>query len=66
MIPTPRPGDVPDSPERTGPPNRGLEPTPLLFQGLEDIEELKKAVKTLNEKVQDLESRIQNLENQMR
>lgn len=66
MIPTPRPSDVPDSPERTGPPGRGSDPTPLIFQGLEDIEELKKAVKTLNDKVRDLEARIQDIESQMR
>ena len=62
MIPTPRPGNIPESPERAGPPGRGTDPTPLLFQSLEDIEELKKAVKALNEKNKDLERRLQALE----
>jgi len=62
MIPKPEPGDLPGSPERTGPPGRGPEPIPLLFQSLEDIEELKKNVKALNEKIKELEGRIQTLE----
>ncbi len=64
MIPTPRPGNIPESPEKTGPPGRGTDPTPLLVPSLEDIEELKKAVKALIEKNKDLERRLQALEEQ--
>ena len=35
---------------------------PLLFQSLEEIQNLKKAVKALTEKVSDLEGRVQALE----
>jgi hypothetical protein len=64
MIPTPRPGNIPESPEKTGPPGRGTDPTPLLFQSLEDIEELKRHVKALSEKTKELERRLQALEEQ--
>ena len=64
MLPTPRPGDIPEQPEKTGPPGRGTDPIPLLFQSLEEIEELKKTVKALNEKTKELERRLQALEEQ--
>jgi len=62
MIPTPRPGNIPESPEKTGPPSRGSDPTPLILQSLEEIEELKKSVKALSEKMRELERRLEALE----
>ena len=64
LIPTPRPGDMPETPERPGPPGRGLDINPLLFQSLQDIEELKKTVKHLEESIKNLERRLQTLEEQ--
>ncbi len=64
MIPTPRPGDLPESPEKAGPPGRGPEPLPLLLQSLGEIEELKKTVKGLTEKMKELERRVQALESE--
>jgi hypothetical protein len=64
MIPTPRPGNIPESPEKTGPPGRETDPTPLVLQSLEEIEELKKTVKALGEKMKELERRLQALEEQ--
>lgn len=62
MIPTPKQNDIPESPERMGPPVRGPEPLPLLFATLQDLEDLKKVVKTLDGKVKDLEGRMQAIE----
>ncbi len=64
MIPTPRPGDLPEAPEKAGPPGRGAEPLPLLLQSLEEIEELKKTVKGLTGKLKELERRVQALESE--
>ena len=55
---------MPEPPEKTGPPGRGIDPTPLILQSLEEIEELKKTVKALTEKMKELESRLRNLESE--
>jgi len=55
---------MPEAPEKAGPPGRGPEPLPLLFQSLEEIEQLKKTVKGLTEKLKDLEKRVQALESE--
>ncbi len=64
MIPRPGASDIPESPEKIGPPVRGPEPLPLLFATLEDMEELKKMVKALGDKVKELEGRVRNLESE--
>ena len=64
MIPRPGGSEIPESPEKTGPPVRGPEPLPLLFATIEDMEELRKAVKALGDKVKELEARVRNLESE--
>lgn len=63
MIPQPPgPGDLYPSPEGTRPIGRGEAPVPLVFQALEEIDALKKALADLAKRLEALEQRVAGLE----
>ena len=63
MIPQPRgPGDIPSGPEQPMPTPRRGEPGSLVFQALEELESLKRAVEALVRRLDALEHRVAALE----
>ena len=63
MIPKPRgPGDIPPGPEQPAPAPRGGEPVSLVFQALEELDGVKRAIEALVKRLDVLEHRVTALE----